>query len=188
MAEVVWLQPDGTSTLHPLQQSRVKTADNKQIYQERYLRGEIFTWYPQYVFLDMTSRAPGHANRGPDLVCPAPTLPTPSLLKNTADWRHSSLCIKKQKCLSTVGRIPRNSEELCQFLVCVLDQRLATSLQSSRAITLGQSMFTHTERRGTWLKSQNLHKPCTSTNTPVLLLGHSCPFSPIRGRKVFYFN
>lgn len=189
MAEVVWLQPDGTSTLHPFQQSWVKTADNKQIYQERYLRGEIFTRYPQYIFLDMTSRAPGHANRGPGLVRPASALPTPSLLKNTADWRHSSLCIKKQKCLSTIGRIPpRNSEELCQFLVCVLGQRLATSLRSSRAITLGQSMFTHTERRGAWLKSQNLHKPCISKNTPVLLLGHSCPFSPIRGRKVFYFN
>lgn len=144
MAEVVWLQPDGTSTLHPFQQSWVKTADNKQIYQERYLRGEIFTRYPQYVFLDMTSRAPGHASRGPGSVRPASAPPTPSLLKNTADWRHSSLCIKKQKCLSTVGRIPpRNSEELCQFLVCVLGQRLATSLRSSRAIRLGQSMFTH---------------------------------------------
>lgn len=170
MAEVVWLQPDGTSTWHPFQQSWVKTADNKQIYQERYL-------------------APGHANRGPGLVRPVSALPTPSLLKNTADWWHSSLRIKKQKSLSTVGRIPpRNSEEFCQFLVCVLDQRLATSLRSPRAITLGQSMFTHTEKRGMWLKSQNLHKPCISANTPVLFLGHSCSFSPIRGRKVFYFN
>lgn len=83
MAEVVWLQPDGTSTLHPFQQGWVKTADNKQIYQERYLREEIFTRYPQHIFLDRTSRAPGHANRGPGLVRPASALPTPSLMKNS---------------------------------------------------------------------------------------------------------